>query len=352
MIPLMKPSIGDEEKEELDGVLSSGWLAQGPKVAEFEEAVAGYLAAKHIIATSSCTTALSLAAEILFDGGKGEVAIPNFTFPATANVVARLGFRTRLIDVDESTWAITGETFNEAIRAGWDSVELITMDPFGLPCGFHGYSESTIEDAATAFGSMENGKMVGHSGKAVCFSFHPRKVITTGEGGCIATDDEEVASKARTIRDHGKHDGEFVVFGTNCRMSSLQAAVGVAQVKKAEKLVTRRMEQAQYYDELLTGLVGMQKKAGDFSRSNRQSYVVRVPMRDSVIARMKEKGIETQIGTYALSLLPAFKGVARAADLSISEQLAKDTLALPLFDGMTQEQQDFVVKSLIECLEK
>ena len=361
-IPLIKPSVGQDEAEEVRKVLESGWLAQGPRTREFEAKLASYLGAKHVVAVNSCTSALALALESLELKPGTEVVVPDFTFPATGNVVSRAGLKTVIADVDLDTYAVTVETLKRAVSPKTSAI--MPVYPFGFAIDLDGIDEfaeargiAVVEDAATALGTSYHGRRVGSAGRAVCFSFHPRKALTTGEGGCIATDDQRVFELASSLRNHGQvsKDGKpsFVYNGANYRMSDINAAVGLVQLSKFDRILASRRKRAQLYDRLVRETkmdVHLQKGLPD-TVSTYQSYVLRLGARfrtprDSCIkGLLEEKGVETQVGTYSLSVQPSFR-TARHGKLANGPKLFDTTLTLPLFDSMTDQQQEFVIDSL------
>jgi len=361
--PLIKPSVGTEELKEIEKVFVSGWLTQGPYVKKFEEQIANYVKAKYAVAVTSCTTALYLSLKVLGIGEGDKVIVPDFTFPATANAVIELGAKPVLVDVNEDC----GLDLNELKRALYihkDVKALILVHPFGHALDVKLYEEMIselnldipiIEDAATALGSICNGKFAGNMSNIGCFSFHPRKLITTGEGGMIVLNDEELYEKIRVLRDHGKDkSGTFVTNSLNFRMSDIQAAIGVVQLSKLEKKIEKRRKLAEVYHKLLRDVLPhinpLKEKQG--CRSTYQSYIVRLPQKWSkyqnfIINHMrKEYNIEVQIGTYALHMLPAFKDFIVNSYLSMSENLSKTTLTLPLYEGLEEEDIEYIVHSL------
>ncbi len=362
-IPLIRPAVGVEELDQVRKVLESGWLAQGPKVREFEAKLAEYLGAKRVVASNSCTSALSLALETLELKPGSEVVVPDFTFPATGNVVVRAGLKPVIADVDLETYSVSVETLKRAVSPRTSAI--IPVHPFGSPIPLDEIYEfartrgvEVIEDAATAFGTVFRGRKVGSQGRAVCFSFHPRKALTTGEGGCIVTDDERVYELAASFRNHGQvyRDGKlrFEYNGLNYRMSDINAAVGVAQLAKFDGIVASRRKKAQLYVRLL-------KKSGadvhlqtwpEDSMPTFQSFVIRLGKKfktkrdDCIKSLLDQNGIETQVGTYSLSVQPSFAR-ARLAKVRNGPLLYESTLTLPLYEGLTEEQQRFVVDSLV-----
>ena len=361
-IPLIRPFVGADELKEVRRVLESGWLAQGPKVKEFEKGVARFLGARHVVATSSCTTALSLALEALKVGRQTETVVPDFTFPATANVVIRAGGVATLADVDPETFALqpaeAKKSFGPKTRA------LIPVHPFGHPFPLDEVGEladgkglDVVEDAATAFGTRYRGRFVGSRGRAVCFSFHPRKLLTTGEGGCLVTDDPEVFERAEALRNHGQVDrggrAKFVLNGLNYRMSDVQAAIGVAQLRKIRGIIATRRKQAEVYRELLGALRvdARPPVEKEWAHHTYQSFVVVLGpsfrSRDSCIRLLRQRHqIEAQLGTYSLSSQQAFRSCPRRGSLATSQNLYERSLTLPMYQGLTEEEQAYVVDAL------
>ncbi len=366
-IPLIRPSVGVEELKEIGAVLESGWLAQGPKTREFEREVATRLGAKYAVATSSCTTALSLAIESLQLEPKSEMIVPDFTFPATANVVVRAGSTPMLCDVDRRTFGILPDSIRSALTSRTSAI--IPVHPFGHPYDMDEISElaakrgcEVIQDAATAFGTRYKGTPIGASGRAVCFSFHPRKILTTAEGGCLLTDDHEVYERALAMRSHGQvSSGEtgtkFVFNGLNYRMSDIHAAIGLAQLKKIDSVLESRRRQAKLYNELISSSrldVETPIEEG-WAHHTYQSYVIVLgssARNSKVIPVLKEKfGIETQVGTYCLSVQPSFRRTARLAGSPINARLLYEkSLTLPLYQTLTESEQAYVVSSLASAV--
>ena len=356
--------------EEIRGVLESGWLAQGPKVREFERELATRLGAKFAIATSSCTTALSLSIDALQLKSGGEMIAPDFTFPATANVVVKAVSTPVLVDVSGDTYAIKLSDVKKAI--GKKTTAIIPVHPFGHPFEMDELYElaekrgiDVIEDAATAFGTRYKGRAVGSSGRAVSFSFHPRKLLTTGEGGCMLTDDREVYERALAMRTHGQvtnKEGkiEFRYNGLNYRMSDVQAAIGVAQLKKIDAIIDSRRRQAKLYNELLlSSKVDAQLPIEEkWAYHTYQSYVIvlgrSVSSNGKIIQILKERfRIETQVGTYSLRAQPAFQNTCRAiGKLETSRELYKRSLTLPLYEALSEKEQAYVVESLTSAMKR
>jgi perosamine synthetase len=362
MIPLIRPSVGIEELEAVRSVLESGWLAQGPQVKEFERKLSARLGAKYAVATSSCTTALSLAIESL-DLKRGEIIVPDFTFPATGNVAVRAGSTPVLVDVRQDTYAIDLQGVKKAVSK--KTRAMIPVHPFGHPFEVDELYElaekrgvEVIEDAATAVGTKYKGRTIGSSGRAVCLSFHPRKVLTTAEGGCLLTNDREVYDKATAMRSHGQISDngrtKFIYNGLNYRMSDVHAAIGIAQLEKMDSIIRSRRRQAKLYGELLSSsrLDLRPPVEEEWGFHTYQSYVVvlgrSLPKNDKIVPHLKEKfGVETQVGTYSLAVQPSFLRVSRfVGSLKAGKALYERSLTLPLYESLSFEDQQYVVDSL------
>jgi dTDP-4-amino-4,6-dideoxygalactose transaminase len=341
--------------------MESGTLTQGPKVAEFEGLVAERIGAAHTFATTSATTALHLTLAALGVGPGDEVLVPDFTFPATANVVVQQGAVPVLVDIDLATFAIDPADLEMKVTSRARAI--MPVHPFGLPAdmdpilevaGRHGLA--VIEDAACALGAEYRGRAAGSIGMAGCFSFHPRKSITTGEGGMIATSDATLAERIRLLRSHGgiRQAGRFVFeeAGFNYRMSDILAAVGVAQFRKLDGMLRVRRAVAALYDRALEGMAGVRVPSCPAGSSHTyQSYVVLLDPeldRDAVIAHLAAAGIETTLGTYALHAQSFFARSFGCApgDIPNSFRAFVSSLALPLHAGITTAQVDEVVDAL------
>ena len=357
---LARPQTGDEELAEVREVLESGMLTQGPKVAELERMVAELVGARHAFATTSATTALHLSLVAAGIGPGDEVLVPDFTFPATANVVVQQGAVPVLVDVDLETFAIDPEDLERRITTRAKAV--MPVHPFGLPADMDAVMDvaarhelAVIEDAACSLGATIGGRQTGGIGLAGCFSFHPRKSITTGEGGMVTTSDDELAARIGLLRSHGGvRDGgrfRFEAAGFNYRMSDILAAVGVAQMRRLDDFLATRRRVAGWYDERLAGWEALRAPVTPEGRTHTyQSYVVLLDEsidRDGVIASLAVDGIESTIGTYALHAEPFFSRTydLRAGDLPRSWRAFRSGLALPLHGGLSEDDVDAVVGS-------
>jgi perosamine synthetase len=365
LIWLARPQTGDEELAEVAGVLASGRLTQGPKVAEFEALVCERVGTRRAFAVTSATTALHLSLAALGIGPGDEVLVPDFTFPATANVVVQQGAVPVLVDVDLATFAMDPADLERRITSRTRAI--MPVHPFGLPADMDPIMAiagardlPVIEDAACALGATYHGRATGSIGLAGCFSFHPRKSITTGEGGMITTSDEALSARIALLRSHGgvRTGGRFrfEAAGYNYRLSDILAAVGVAQMRKLDAFLAARRRIAGQYDEALAGLERLRcPVTPSGSTHTYQSYVVLLDPtvdRDGVIARLRSERIETTLGTYALHAEPYFRGAFgyRRGDMAASLTAYESTLALPLHGGMSDGDVAFVADRLTAAL--
>jgi dTDP-4-amino-4,6-dideoxygalactose transaminase len=375
-IPLTKPHTGTEEKEAVSKVLDSGWLIQGKKVAEFEEMVCQYTGARYARATSSCTTALHLALLALGIGKGDEVLVPSFTFIATANAVEYVGAKPVFIDIDLKTFNIDVQKAEEYLE--WSKSKAKAIMPvhiFGLCADMDAivrlakrYDVFIMEDAACALGSLYKGKHAGTFGNAGCFSFHPRKTITTGEGGMLITDSSEIALAIEKLRNQGAsisglalHEKGgtlfpgFDVLGYNYRMTDMQGAIGVEQMLKAQWIIDKRIEKAKIYDEALKSMDWLQAPCvPEECNHTYQSYVVMIldeVGRNKIMAKLAEKGIATRQGTTAVHALEYYKSKYNISESDYPNSLAADKLSitLPLYPTMTEEEQSYVIENLLKA---
>jgi perosamine synthetase len=369
LVPVMRPWLGAEEAEAVREALESGWVAQGPRVAAFEAAVAAKLGARHGVATTSCTTALHLALHALGVGPGDEVVVPSLSFIATTNAPRYVGARPVFADVDLETQNLTAETVERALGPATRAV--IVVHQAGMPADVEAIEAvcaprgvTVIEDAACAIGSTYHGRPIGGGGNLVALSFHPRKLVTTGEGGMLLTDDAGLARRLRRLREHGmavsahaRHASATVVIeqyeelGFNYRMTDLQAAVGLVQLTRLDTMVAERRSLAEGYRELLEDVPGLfLPHDPPYGTTNYQSYVVRLdddlPVeREAVMRELLAQGISTRRGIMAAHLEPACAAV-RARSLPVTEQLTSRSVILPLFHGMEARELERVGEAL------
>ncbi|MFJ3779394.1 DegT/DnrJ/EryC1/StrS family aminotransferase [Streptomyces sp. NPDC090075] len=370
-IPVMIPWLGEEEAQAASDAVLSGWVAQGPRVAAFEKAFAERVGAEHGIAVSSCTTALHLSLVALGIGPGDEVVVPSLSFIATANAVRYVGAEPVFADVDPATGNLTPAKVT-AVRTA-RTAAVLAVHQGGVPADVHALRAACadwdlplVEDAACAIGSTVGGKPVGHGALLAAWSFHPRKLVTTGEGGMITTDDAEWAARLRRLREHGMNASaadrhasnkpvleSYLEVGFNYRMTDVQAAIGLVQLGKLDAMIARRRELAARYDASLHDVPGLTPvRDPAHGTSNFQSYWVLLdedfPVgRDELLAALSEAGVSARRGIMAAHLEPAYADHPRAP-LPVTERLTRDSLILPLFHTMTEAQQDRVVTALRE----
>lgn len=365
MIKLALPDIGEEELEEVKKVFDSKYLVHGDKVEEFENLINKYLNVKHAIAVSSGTSALHLALVALNIKSGDEVIVPDFTFPATSNVVELVGATTRFVDIKLDSFCIDVDRIEKSIT---DKTKVIipvhefgqsaNMDKIMLIAEKHGLK--VVEDAACALGTEYKSKLVGTMGNIGCFSLHPRKAITTGEGGLIVTNDDEIAEKIKMLRNHGLNyvDGKpkFVMAGFNYRMTNIQGAIGVVQMKKLIDINRKRVEIAHIYSELLSGVNGItipQEK--NYSKHVWQSYHILLDEkidRDLLINDLKGKEIEANFGAYSVHMQPYYKNKYNyeSSNYKNSIKSYNQGLVLPLHNKLNYNDIVYIKDTIEELI--
>ena len=347
LVRLAFPELGEEELAEVRAVLESGTLTMGPKVEELEELVAAACGVEHAVAVSNGTAALHLAVLALGVGAGDEVIVPAYTFPATANVVRLAGATPVLVDVDPATFNLDLDRVYEAVTPRTKAVLAVHL--FGRPLDWDALQNAVppevvlLEDAAGALGARWRGMPCGGLGAAGCLSFHPRKVVTTGEGGAVTTSDGELAASVRRLRHHGiGHGADIVEPSTNYRLSDLLCAVGIPQLRRLDELLAGRARVAAGYAERLAGMVDL-PSADEGDVHGWQAYVIRLDRKEDALHALRAEGIEVQIGTYALHRLTAYRdqGPFAGADAAFDR-----ALALPLHSRLTDADLDRVAAGI------
>jgi dTDP-4-amino-4,6-dideoxygalactose transaminase len=362
----MRPWLGEAEAAAAAAAVASGWVAQGPRVAEFEQAFAASIGAVHAVAISSCTAALHLTMIVAGIGPGDEVVVPSLSFIATANAARYVGARPVFADVDDATLNLTPETVEPVLTDRTKAV--ILVDQGGVPAdldAMHKLCEprgvAIIEDAACAAGAQYRGRPVGAGADLAAYSFHPRKLLTTGEGGMVVTPDGQVAARLRRLREHGmdvsaadRHRSRqpviehYLETGFNYRMTDIQAAVGLVQLGKLSAMVRRRRELALRYQDAFAAVPGMKTITDPaYGKTNFQAFWILLPddytlSRDELLRTLAEAGISARRGIMAAHREPAY-AEEQSVQLPVTDRMTERTLILPLFHDMTEVEQDSVI---------
>lgn len=364
-IPLMKPYITDEVKSMVCQVLDSGYLTEGPVTKEFEDVFKNYVNCRHALAVCNCTVGLEMALRVLNIGVGDEVIVPDYTYPATASVVNIVGATSVLVDVDPKTMLIDYDALENAITPQTKAVMPVSI--FGNPLDYdrlyeikRKYNIYIIEDAACTIGAEYNDKKVGSQADISVFSLHPRKFITTGEGGMITTNNTEWAEWMLSYKHFGMGVSDsrlttsFDRVGTNYKLSNIVSAVGLVQMRHVDKLLAKRRIIAGRYYEMLSDIPGIDiPEIHRKGKHSFQSCCIFIPQRDDIIVALRKSGIESQIGTYSLHMHKAFSQNDRCriiGPMPGSKFAFEKCLTLPMYFEMTDQEQDFVFKKLKELV--
>ena len=330
-------------------MLESGQLVQGPLVERFEMAVAALVGRRHAVAVSSGTAALQLALKVLQVGQGDEVICPALSWPSPAHAARLAGAKVQFVDIDQDEWNSGGDAMRAA-RTG-STKAAIVIDQLGNPARADEIKEALgslpiIEDAACALGSRFASGPCGSLGAISCLSFHPRKIVTTGEGGMCLTDDEEVADQLRMLRNHGQLRGEFVIASGNFRMTEIAAALGLAQLRRLDEIIGRRRQLATLYRKVLSPELSLQQTPPG-AESNYQTFGVILPQghdRNATRDKLRDRGVEAGLLSFAIHKLGSFVG--NGSSMPISEHVAARGIALPLYPQMKNAEVEEVAQAL------
>jgi dTDP-4-amino-4,6-dideoxygalactose transaminase len=372
VIPVSRPHSGAEEEQAVLSALRSGWVTQGPRVAEFEQEFGRRLGQPAAVAVSSCTTGLHLVFHALGIGRGDEVIVPSLSFIATANAVVHAGATPVFADIDLVSYNLDVASAAKALSKRTKAILLVHQ--VGLPADVVAFRRLArrarvrlVEDAACAIGSQVDGRPVGGDADVAVFSFHPRKLVTTGEGGMIVTRSRTLAARLRSLRHHGvstsdfaRHRADRVVIesyrevGYNYRMTDLQAGVGLIQLGRLEEFIARRQEQGERYDRAFAKHPALVvPSVAPNVRFNYQTYLLRLLpssriRRDRLMQRLLEQGIATRRGVMAAHREPAYRGRRLRVPLPATETADRTAIVLPLYHAMTPAEQDRVIEAVLE----
>lgn len=375
MLRLTVPTIEEDDQAAVREVLASGYLVQGPKVKAFEDAVAKYVGAKHAVAVSNCTAALHLALLALEVGPGDLVVVTSYSWVSSANAIELCGAQPVFTDIDPTTCNMDPDSLSKVMTRLRSTAETRTKVKAILPVHAFGqvadmrrimeianeHAVPVVEDAACALGASLSGKNAGTWGAMGCFSFHPRKAITTGEGGIVTTESDELAWQLKALRNHGQDPylptPEFVMPGYNYRLTELQGALGLSQMGKVDRIIAARRAAAQIYDKLFSRGALSPLAVSEGSEPVYQSYVALLSgdsraARDGLIKRLREQGIEVNIGTWHLPMTSYYrkKYGYEPGDFPGTDTVFESALSLPLFEGLTAGSQNEVYTKISSAL--
>jgi perosamine synthetase len=368
-IPLTRPQFDEAEARAVAEVLASGWVSQGPKVARFEELFAARVGVRFGVATTSCTTALHLALHLAGVGPGDEVICPSYSFIATANAIRYAGGIPVFADIEPDTWNL--DPADALRRLTPRTRAVVPVHQVGLAADLDRFAPFTargvviVEDAACAIGAIYRGRPIGSHGHLTCFSFHPRKTISLGEGGMLMTDDPAVAEHARRLRSHGasvsdhaRHQSKGLVseeyreIGYNYRMTDVQAAIGIEQLTKLDRFLARRRQIARRYDDAFASVPAIQVPARpSYAEHAYQSYAIQLTPesridRESFMTALIAAGVSCRRGIAPIHLEPVYRGTVPAVSLPVTEHVSAQSVFLPMFAGLADDDQQRVVDAV------
>jgi perosamine synthetase len=365
-IPLTKPYITQEVKDKVCEVLDSGYLTEGAVTKEFEDVFKSYVGCRYALAVTSGTVGLELALRIIGVGPGDEVIVPDYTYPATADVVAIVGATVVIVDVNKDTMLINYDALEDAISSRTKSIVPVSL--FGNPLDYNRlnaikkrHKVYIIEDAACSIGAEYHNTRTGGLADISVFSLHPRKFITTGEGGMITTENplwnDLMCSYKHfgIVNNDSRLTASFDRIGTNCKLSDILAAVGLVQMFHIDELLSQRRFLAQHYIELLRDHQQVKIPSVTIAgKHSYQSFCIFINNRNEVMEALREQGIEVQIGTYSLHMQKAFAENPQCrimGDMEGSRYAFEQCLTLPLYHELTSDDQEYIVEKLIQAID-
>lgn len=377
MIRLSFPSIEEDDLMSVIEVLETGYMVQGKNVSDFEKLIAEYTGSSYAVAVSSCTAALHLSLLALDIQPNDIVLLPAYSWISTANVIELCRARPYFIDILPDTFNIDPsglKTSLDGLMAD-SSVSkkikaILAVHCFGQMADItkiidiaEGYNIPVIEDAACALGASLNGKQAGAFGTTGCFSFHPRKAITTGEGGIITVNNSKMTQKLKSLRNHGigtiDDRTDFILPGFNYRMTDFQGALGLTQFHKIERIINSRRQQASFYNQLLRNTLFQIPYVRDNSKHVYQSYIVLLPnndlsVRNNIIKYLKKHGVEVTIGTINMPMTFYYKNryAFKSGEFPVTDNISNRSISLPIHEKLSSDNQRFIVKYLLKGLER
>jgi len=355
MISIAKPNFGEEEERAVLEVLKSGILVKGPKIQEFEKNFAEYIGVKHAITISSGTTALELAIAAFDFPEDSEIIVPTFTFVSSANAIVLNNFKPVFVDIDNKTFNINPNLIEEKITDKTKAIMPVHL--YGQCCDMDQINElakkhnlKVIEDACQSHGAEYKNKKAGSLGDIACFSFYATKNIATGEGGMVTTNSDELAEKVKLLKNHGEIERyKTKLFGVNARMTEMQAAIGVEQLKKLDKMNKRRIEIAKKYNENLKNKFET-PYVEEFNKHVYHQYTIKSENRDQLKQKLDQNEIQAMI-YYPIPVHlqePYIKKFNhKQGDYPVAEKLSKEVLSLPIYYSLSQEELDKIIKVLL-----
>lgn len=386
-IALAKPFFDGSELPGIQQALQSGWVTQGPQIAQFEQSMANYVGADHAVASSNCTTAMHIGWLISGIGAGDDVLCPSYSFIASANAIRHAGGNPVFVDIDESTLNIDANLTRRCIEENYDGQlkhkitgnklkAILVVHQIGVPADIDAFETLCkefglvlMEDAACAIGSSYKNKMIGGSGNICAFSFHPRKVVTTGEGGMLTMKDKTLADRARVYRAHGmsvsdleRHNAgsttfeTYEVVGYNYRMTDIQAAIGISQLKLLESILSRRIQIAARFNEAFQSVRGLLPVSlpAYVTRWNYQSYHLRLEKsgsaeRNRLMDFLEQRGISTRRGIPPIHKEPVYAHGQQT--LPVTERVSASAFFIPIYPQLTDEELDYIIESVLEGYE-